>query len=66
MSQEKTNTDELNQVASLVEDYCTTSETTTSMAVKCILLELKLAKAENALLEHKLSLYENSGETPER
>jgi len=61
-SQEKINTAELNIIASLVEDYCTTPESTTSKAVERILLELELANASVKLLTHKVDELEQNSE----
>lgn len=56
--QDKKNHRELNIIASLVEDYCTTTETTVSSAVKRLMLELNQSKASEMLLKHKVAEYE--------
>lgn len=61
-TQAEINSSELNIIGALVEDYCTTSETTTSMAVERIILELDQSKATVKLLQHKLKAHETSPE----
>ena len=56
--QNSINASELNIIASLVEEYCTTSETSVSKAVERVILELKQANATVKLLEHKLAAHE--------
>tara|TARA_R110001583_G_scaffold174017_9_gene328272 strand:+ start:627 stop:824 length:198 start_codon:yes stop_codon:yes gene_type:complete len=55
--QQVTNARELSIIALLVEEYCTTPETTASEAVEAVILELKQAQATVSLLKHKLDAY---------
>jgi hypothetical protein len=54
-NQECKNTAELNIIASLVMEHCTTPETSASKAVERLLLELEQSKATIKLLEHELA-----------